>query len=290
MSSDKPRIFALTTVWGDYLDRFYKGTLRSLALPSNREAMKDVTWNIFSEEERFEEIDQKIHEVLPEVDVVYRDLAVIRDRVDYLHSALIWQIKGCLKEKAKMLLLPPDTIFGDKSIKNIINAGRTSGSCVFSAHPRVLPSVLNETFEANDSLVKATWKHLHRSWSDAEEDSDRQNSFVGGVSWKKLDDDLYEVKHLLPTPYFCDFNETDLSFFETQGGIGAIDHVWPSQLVQQGRIKYLASSDAAFVVEITDADKNLPPVARGQDTNKFWKNHPHNIFNDQVSVIFRGSK
>lgn len=282
------KIHALSCVWGDYIDRFLKGTVKSLGFPSNKEAMKGVIWNIFSEEERFKEIDEAIAQVLPETEIRFRDLSMIRDRVDYLHCALIWQIKECIKQRSKMLLLPPDSIFGDETIKNFIEAGKAPGVCVFSAHPRVLPTVLMEEFQSNASLVKASWKHLHRSWTDAEEGSDRQNSFIGGVSWKRMADDLYSVKHLLPTPYFCDFTEADLHFFETAPGIGSIDHVWPSLLVQQGRIKYLASSDAAFVIELTDSDKNLPAVARGQDTSQFWQKHAHNIFFDQISAIFRG--
>lgn len=282
------KINALTTVWDSYIDRFFKGTLKSLVFPSNREAMERITWNIFSEEYRFEEIDREIHKLIPDVEVVYRDLSVIRDRVDYLHSALIWQIKECLKQKSKLLLLPPDTIFGDKTIKNLIDTGKEEGKCVFSAHPRVLPSVLEEKFESNASLVKAAWKHLHRSWTDSEEGHERQNSYIGGVSWKKLDQDLYEIKHLLPTPYFMEFNESDLHFFETAPGIGSIDHVWPSHLVQQGRIKYLGSSDQAFTVELTDSDKNLPAAPRGQDQTKFWQNHPHNVFFGQIRPAFRG--
>lgn len=249
--------------------------------------MKDVIWNIFTDEEQFEEVDKRIAEKLPDTEVRLRDLSVIRDRVDYLHSALIWQIKECIKQKNKLLLLPPDSIFGDRSIKNFIEAGSSPGVCVFSAHPRVLPTVLEENFKSNASLVRAAWKHLHRSWLDSEEGSERQNSYIGGTAWRKIDENLYDVKHLLPTPYFMDFDQTDLNFFETAPGIGSIDHVWPSQLVQQGRIKYLASSDMAFVIELTDPDKNLPAVARGQDPKGFWQRHNHNVFFDQIACVFR---
>jgi hypothetical protein len=282
------KVEALTTVWGDaYVDQFLNATVKSVAFKENKKAMSDIIWNIFTDEAQFEKIDKFIAPLLPDTEVRFKDLGVIRDRIDYLHSGLIWQIKECLKHKTKMLLLPPDSIFGDKTIKNVITLGKEERSCVVVPHPRAHPSILNEAYESNASLVKAAWKHLHRSWSDAEEGTDRQNSFIGGVSYEKLDDKTFSVKHLLPTPYFCDFTEDDLTFFETQPGIGCIDHVWPSLLVQQNRMKYCGSSDACFVVEITERDKNLPPVQRGAETNKFWRNHPHNLFNQQVACIFR---
>ena len=282
------KIQALTTVWGnDYIDRFLKATAKSVAFPENKKVMDNVVWNIFTDEIQFERIDKFIAPLLPDTEIRYRDLGIIRDRIDYLHSGLIWQIKECLKNKTKMLLLPPDSIFGDGTLPSLIKLGKEEKSCVVVPHPRALPEVLHEAYETNASLVKASWKHLHRSWSDAEANSDRQNSFIGGVSWEKLDEKTFSVKHLLPTPYFCDFTEDDLTFFETQSGIGCIDHVWPSLLVQQNRMKYCGSSDACFVVEITERDKNLPPVQRGASTDKFWRNHPHNLFNQQVACIFR---
>ena len=284
------KIEALTTVWGDeYIKRFIKGTVKSLGFKKNLEVMKFVNWNIFTDEKSFEEIDRAIQEVSPDITVHLRDLGVIRDRIDYLHSGVIWQIEQCLKNKSRMLLLPPDSIFGDGSLQGLIEIGKEPLSCVVSPHPRALPEILNEAYDSNESLVKAAMKHLHRSWTDAEEGSDRQNSFIGGVSWSRLTDKLIAVKHLLPTPYFCDFKEEDLTFFKQAPGIGVIDHVWPSSLVMEDRLKYIGSSDACFIVEITESHKNLPPVQRGADQSKFWRQHPHNRFSAQIACLFRSS-
>jgi len=285
---DSLKIEALTVVWNDdYITQFLNATVKSLSFPHNKEFMRTVTWNIFTDEEQFDRIDKFIAEHLPDTEVRLRDLSLLRDRIDYLHSGVIWQIKKCLEEKARMLLLPPDSIFGDRTLKNLSLLGREPGSCVVVPHPRALPSILTEKYESNESLVTAAWKHLHRSWSDAEEGGDRQNSFIGGVSWESLDENTISVKHLLPTPYFCDFTLEDLQYFETAPGIGVIDHTWPGLLVQKGRMKYCGSSEPCFIVEITDADKNLPPVARGKDTSKFWRQHPHNQVNSQIACIFR---
>lgn len=281
-------IQALSVVWGqEYIDQFLKGTVKSLSLKHNQEAMSKVIWNIFTDEEDFSRIDEFIIAHLPNAEVRYKSLSLLRDRIDYLHSGMIWQIKECLRHNAKMLLVPPDSIFGDKTVPNLIKLGRDDISCVFVPHPRALPSILDEPYQSNASLVKAAFKHLHRSWSDAEEGTDRQNSFIGGVSWERLDELVVKVKHLLPTPYFCHFTVADLDFFEKAPGIGVIDHVWPSTLVQHNRGKFVGSSDACFIVELTAPDKNLPPVHRGADTNQFWQKHPHNIFNSQLASIFR---
>ena len=282
------KIHGLSCVWNKaYVERFLQGTIKSLAFQHNALVMQDLIYNIFTEEEHFQEIEEFITPLLPHTELRLRDLAVIRDRIDYLHSGLIWQIKECLKEKTKMLLLPPDSIFGDGTLANLIKLGKKPGTCVVAPHPRVLPTILNESYQSNASLVTAAWKHLHRSWSEAEDGSDRQNSFVGGVRWAHLTPKLLDVEHLLPTPYFCDFLYEDLMFFESSPGIGVYDHTWPSNLVSKQRMKYSGSSDACFIAEITEHDRNLPPVIRGAASDKFWRSHPHNLFNTQISCSFR---
>lgn len=282
------KIYGLSAVWGDkYINRFLKGCATSMGFNKNKEAMKNVTWNIFTDEEAFDLIEAALHKIVPDTNIVLRDLSVIRGRIDYLHAALMWQIDQCLKEKARMLLIQSDSIFGNGTLDNIFQMGRQEKTCVVVPHPRVKPAIIFEPMETNAQLVTAAWKHLHRSWLDAEDGCERQNSYVSGVTWRKAGDNIYQIKHMLPTPYFCDFTEEDRNFFDRSPGFGDIDWVWPGHLVQQGRMIYCTSSDACFIAEISD-DDNHAPTLRDQPKDGFFKNFPHNHVNKMITAFFRG--
>jgi len=284
----------MSTFWGKkHTDLFIRGTLKSLAFDSNREALQGSTWNIFTDEDSFKEVGELAKSLMGHVKICLRPMSQIRDRTDYLHAALCWQIKRCLETGDKMLLAPPDTIWGDGSIEGILKVGIEPKTCVYIPHPRVLSDLLCRSYTTNDTLVSASWDHLHRSWSEAETNHPMQNSWIGGVHWRKISKDLYAVQHRLPTPYLCDFTKDDLDFFETCPGFGMFDHVWSGMLVQQGRARLIASSDAAFVVEVTDKDKNVPPIVTGSDQFGFWQEtkagHEHNKFFKQTICIMRGA-
>lgn len=279
----------LSVFWGDkHVEWFEKATLNSLAFPQNKEALLNATWNIFTEEKYFERIDEIVNQKVKLKKLNIIDIKKLYDRIDILHSGLIWQMHKCFELKEKMLLAPPDTIFGDGTISNLLKIGWEPGSCVVVAHPRVLPIILGEIYQSNESLVSASIKHFHKSWSDAEVGHPRQNGFIGGVSWQYLDKETISVCHRLPTVYLADFQEQDLKYFENRIGFGSYDHEWPSDhLINQERMRFVGSSDACFICEITDAGANIPPVQLNQDPNKFWRNVLHNKIDSQFRAIFR---
>lgn len=285
---------ALTVVWNKkYVDNFIKGTIKCLSHKRNLEAMKWFEWNIFTTINHNEEITQAIKKYLPEVKYNILDVSQLRSRTDELHAALDWQIKRCFIEKTKMLLLMPDTLIGDGTIENMVTISNESEKkiCIASPHPRVLPSILNEDFVTNQDLVRASFKHLHQSWSHAEIGHPKQNGFSGGVKWQKLEDNLYSVCHRLPTVYFADFTDEDYRYFDSLPGFGHYDWQWPAdKLIPQERILYVGSSDAMFFSEITDASDNVPPMPpnfHAGDANEFFKNNVQTHLNNQIRAIFR---
>lgn len=288
------RVEILSCFWGDeHFDLFKAATLRSLAWKENRKALHEVeaTWNIFTDEKNFFEVEKVVDALMPEVEINLGSAKDLRKYTDQTQSALVWQIERCLENDKRLLFAPPDTIFGDGTIPGLLAGGREKGSCVVIPHPRVLKSILPKLTIAsmpNEELVTLAWEHLHRSWTDAEVGHKLRNSFIGGVSWEKISKDLYSVKHVLPTVYFADFTKEDLTYFQTTGCFGAFDHTWAADiLIPRGRQRYLGSSDAAFAVEITDKEKNIPPITPG-DPDTFWKTHAHNEHNKMVRAIFRG--
>lgn len=288
----------LSVFWGEpYKTWFIKGSLKSLAFKENHKAITEScsTWNIFCDSDQIPAIEEVTKITFPLVKFNIQSTENLRAFIDQHQSAMCWQIDQCLKAKERLLFAPPDTIFADGTIPNILKLGREEKTCVAIAHPRVLPEILQDFIShiryaspGPAQLVDLTWRHLHQAWSDAESGHPRQNSFIGGVRWQELSESLYAVTHHLPTNYLCDFTDEDLMYFKTRTSFGSFDHEWPSDLlIRQNRQRFVGSSDAGFICEITDKLKNIPPVKPG-NVDEFWRSHPHNLQNRQTTVIFRG--
>jgi hypothetical protein len=141
----------------------------------------------------------------------------------------------------------------------------------------------------NGPLVALAWRHLHDAWVHGERGHANQSSYVGGVEWWRVNN-LIQGTHRLPSPYLIQFTKEDLQYFKSAISFGNFDHVWPSDiLIPRGRQRYLGSSDAAFIVEITDPNKNVPPIIENQPKTGFWKDHLQNRSNAQIIFTFRGS-
>lgn len=283
-----------TAVWGEaHVEIFRRSCLKSLAFKKNKKDLLEAKpeWNIFTDPKFFEYLKSIIDQVIPEFPVINLvSTEELRDYTDPIQSAVIRIIKKCIVREEKLLMAPPDTIFGDGTIRGLLAAGREKFTCVVVPHPRVLPAIMDDLPACtNPQLVTKAWKYLHRAWSEAETGHKRQNSYIGGVKWSEIEPKLYEVTHRLPTIYLAEFTEEDLMYFKAQGSFGGWDHTWPGDvLIHRGRQRYVGSSDACFIVEITEADKNVPPIFRGGHPDDFWKNHAHNSANKQIVSIFRG--
>ncbi len=292
-----------TAVWGEkYLDLFEKTIIRSFKWPKNYEALTNerVTWSLHTNKKDQARLIQLCKRVgVNNFEVTELDETSDPDIGRVLLNHFNDEIKRCLEANARLLIAPPDSIFGDGTLRSLFINGAQEHVCVAVPHPRVIPSIfeypsrlaesLRESL-SNAELVTETWNHLHRTWSEAEVGYEKINSYVGGVSWKKIAKGLYSVQHRLPTNYLLHFRPDDLQFFQGQIVFGAIDHLWPSKLISEQRERVIGSSDVAFICEVTDPNQNIPPSYPYVKTepDKFWRNAPHNQFFRQVQIVFRG--
>lgn len=307
-----------TMVWSAYhVDLFKRACFRSLNWPKNVESLQGRDWYVYTKREHEAEIVQlfegrpfNLKLIFIEDSIRVAGCGFIKtsqcDNGVLLLDGLRKQIYHSISNKSKLLLAPPDTIFGDGTISNLISIGAQPGTCVSVCHSRVLPEIIEDleylvsTRGAinNANLVTMAFKHAHKSWSFAEVGHEKNNSFIGGISWKELSTGLYSVCHRLPTVYFADFLENDWDFFWSQVSFGGWDHRWPAEnLIRQERQRIVGSSDACMIVEITEADKNVPPdpnpeilkrILANGESDAFWNSHYHNGINRQTSVVFRG--
>lgn len=282
----------LTTVWGkEHVEMFKLVSLKSLSWPKNLSALRELKakWNIFTDDDSVKELSK----AMPVgVHFNIQSITRLRDYIDQVQSAYVWQIRECLKSNDRLLIAPPDTIYGDGSVTNLWKMGRDQHSVVVVPHSRAHPEILKEIEDpkSNSELVLLCLKHLHGCWTHAEIGHENQNMFGTGMEWQKLEPNLLSVTHLLPTPYLVHFTEEDLDYFKNTSGSGHYDHRWPGDiLIRQGRQRYCGSSDAAFMVELTDRYKNLSLSDMSAPKREFRYKWPHNEMNKQIQMSFRGA-
>ena len=304
MSQRPLRIF--TAVWGQqHLEWFENGLVRSLGWPQNKASIQHAVWSIFampSDMDRAKEIASRI---LPADKIETHNLISLLQgslptAQSFLFRALMSAMHECLGDGSQFLMAPPDTVFSEGSIQTLIEVGHPQGTCVAVAHPRVHPSLLTEINDkeplAGGHMCRLSFlqENLHRTWVDAEVGREMVNSYIAGVSWRRINPSIIAVSHRLPTVYLANFTAADLTYFmhPKRGrpqSFGYWDHDWPSELTNHGRQRVIGSSDAAFVVEITKPQDNIPPVRHANefDPTAFCRQESHNLHNLNALVIFR---
>jgi hypothetical protein len=220
-----------------------------------------------------------------------------------MKNAFVFELSRALTFNRKLLIVPPDTVWGDGSVPHLLEVADQRDVVVFAAHVRVLPDLLENIRAGSDQnrfgpdpitnpkLVSLAFKHLHKTWQESQYGLEQINSYMGGVVWRYLSENLYAVNHRLPTPYVINPTPEDITYFQHQIHFGVLDHSWPHAcLIETERQRVVGSSDAAFMVELTDAEANIPPVAhyRADEPDLFWRNLSHNKVNRMNTIIFRG--
>jgi hypothetical protein len=286
-----------------------KAALPSLAQPRNRESLNDSTFVVVTKPIHQARIDA----ALKNSGIKYRDVEYLMLGDDfeknphsagaYMKNAFVMELGKALMLNSRILIVPPDTIWGEGSVPNLMEIARQRDSVVFAAHVRVLPELVDDcqmswagnrfgpNAVSNAKLVKMAFKHLHKTWEESQDGLQKINSYIGGVLWRYLDEDLYAVNHRLPTPYLINPTPEDVTYFSHQLHFGVLDHSWPAAcLVETERMRVVGSSDCAFMVELTDKEANIPPIEhyRADEPDLFWRNLSHNKVNRMYSIIFRG--
>ena len=161
------------------------------------------------------------------------------------------------------------------------------GICVSLCHLRTLPETLlalavykthngdkrPQPGPSNQTLLHTALQHPHASWRLSESAEPNNACYYSGVFWRFLSRkesnipgaNLALVEHHMPSPFLVNFLPEDYAFFSLWKGVtppafGEWDHNWPTELIKAGRLRYIGSSDAATMVEITEKDKNVPPI------------------------------
>src|SRR5258708_8059247 len=289
----KMRLFTLC--WGEpYCTWFADALVACLCWPDNLAALRAhaAEWNIYphdADRDRLRGIAERIG-----VPIQFHPFMMNNSSGETLQPCLFDHMRNCLQDGSAMFIAPPDTIFGNGSVAAICEIGRLPGLCVAVPHVRVnagaLPAIAGRKW-SNPQLVDFCWQNLHKTWTDADADRPNTNSYLGGVSWRRLRQGLYAVTHRLPTCYLANIDASDVEWFSRQWETGTYDHTWPAKIVKEQRQRLIASSDAAFICELTRENDNIP-VCQPTDPDapdKFWRDLEHNYVNRNTVAIFRGA-
>lgn len=295
-------------VWGKkHIDLLYNALGYSLKWPCNAEEVKGAEWIITTDSDKSLSL---IREAVGMIDPTASVYGIIKPGLVYpaapagtiLMEALKETIVKCLSDNVPMLMATPDFIYGDGSIRAFKASATDRGSCVTIAHMRVLPEIITEihrhensweTEMFNDDLVNAGFKYPHITWEASGRESSPGISYAGGIQWHWVRDRVAAVQHYLPSPFFVNFLKEDLDFFSSAKPSHFLlwDHAWPAKLLESGRLRYIGSSEAALMLEVTEANANVPPNNPPGITNNdsSVKNGFHNIIQKQFLYIMRGA-
>lgn len=296
-----------TVVFGDhYLDCLTRGLVPSLCWFKNKLELEHSKsrWSIYVKQSDAVKILDLCTKVMPveQIDIVTSVPERMRfesqDRGTFLMDCLNETIKKCLEENRSMLMVLPDFILGDGSI-GALREWSYKDNCVLTPHARVLPGILNKittVAPANTELVTLAWNHLHRSWTDCEVGPFQLGSYIGGLSWRHMPDNIIAVQHRIPSVALANFTKEDQDFFSRWSAdgkppsFGKYDWSWPSEcLINQERQRTITSSDIAFWIEVTAPEQNCPTRQSSDpdEPDKFFLDNLHTRMNRMIISSFR---
>lgn len=291
----KLRLFVIC--FGDkHADLYDRVAVRSLTQPQNRAAIPlDAVVSIYTDAATADRVGKASQALSPNLDVHIMDTS--GDHYDVQNRCFIEEIGRCVREDAAMLIINPDCFWGDASLANLLAIAGEQDVCIASPHVRVDKATFGLHLDNsraivldNRNLVALSMRTLHQSWIDADATKERSNTYHTGIALRRIGEGLYAVSHLQPTVFLARVNARDYGYFaERPNARGLWDHFWPSQLIESGRYRVVASSDAVFIAELTEADTHNTPLhpVDPKHPGAFFRSDPHIAANRSVVGIWR---
>lgn len=210
-------------------------------------------------------------------------------------SSLLWAMNRCLDDGSYLMLAMPDWFFGDGSIFRMLAYAAGRDYCVAGLSLRVdddsfLRQLLVTKFPINNQqLVDMAFKDAHVSFRMADVTQDRNSSKYGGICIQPVGKGLWSVVHRLPNVFLASITKEDVNDFKnTDQGLSHWDWIWPSQLIEQGRYRFIGSSDLFFMAELTDPYSNIPKAEAGMRWNDDMVNGKGKV-HIETNKLFVGS-
>jgi len=242
-----------TYFWGEefkklFTEYCYKSMMQEGNIPSLLKRGVEVTWDIVT--------DTNIEIDNPIVNVQKMNKVNPNAKNESINTSFREMIAKSSKNKTTTAIISPDYIVGDKTLYNAFRLleGRKDG-CISVAHPRVeWEKIDGYKPMSNPELVKYAFDYAHVCLHGSFDNNPINNTWAG-IAIRQIDDKTYSVIHNLATPFICQFNQSDVDFFN-RTHYAHFDRTFTKKLLEEKRIKLVGSSDVCFFVEITKAQHN----------------------------------
>ena len=284
-STPKKSLYVWVPVWGEkHINWFFKYTLPSLLEVNNLPAVSNqlnVKIFFYTKDEDLSLISKKMSQNSCSYEYSVFSESNFKDRArDMMSNYIIHMLDECIKNDALMLVAHPDLIFSNGTVSNLVELSKDKGVSVAVSHARVAFEELIEkqvdiSNTSSTNLVNLVLDYGHETLSLSNEVNDL-NSTQEGIAIRHLSNGL-AVIHNLPAVYLCNPTKYDLKFFRRRPCFNMIDKTWPHLLFRQSRLKVVASSDIAFIIELTAAEIKAKVTSGMKFNDQYYGFRP--IFN-----------
>jgi hypothetical protein len=270
------RIRLLTVAFGErYLDLFHRACLRSLWQPGNLPALlregREIEHLVVTPCESVRSVPISLVCNCPPnyniKTVWYGDRPNIQ-----VHAIGEW-LKMCVGDGSLAMIANPDWFYADGSVTNMVNYLQDRDFAVAGLYARVndgsflkeLDECSNDTYRPYDLVDAAMLSHAHHCLEYADVSRDRNSSAYSGVFIQPIADGLWSMNMRLAHVFLASINSSDVDNYNrckdkygqewwNSSSAAWWDSLWPSHLYEQGRLKFLESSDLFFCVDLTKPD------------------------------------
>lgn len=277
IKADVKNINIFVVAWGSYVDLFFKYSLPSLLQDGNLKWIKN---NFQIEIDFYTNIDRSwVIKKYPEMEVILNDYNFKFKNVNsYLDkdkklspdvqiNIYKDQIRKSLNNYATCIVVNPDMVYSDASLKNIMLINKGKNFCYSFIHPRVNMSSTKIALEkfrdennliniSSKKLVRLAWENLHDLEKCANDELDI-NITTRGKSWRKIDDKTIIVINSVVNPQIWNWKQKDLDYMSNLDKLSETDRAQPSYLLSDSRIRFITSSEILFAIELTDENENM---------------------------------
>jgi hypothetical protein len=281
---ERKKLYVFVPVWGEkFIDIFLSYSLPSISSDGNLTLLQkkmEVTFFFYTKKESFEILKEKLKGFNYKFNIVLEsDLPSYRRTLNKFFSDML--SKG-VKDEAMIFLSPPDQIWSEYSIYNMVKMA--NGKCVNIAvpHGRVSHSCISKEEEniqknkKNDSrsMVDIFLDCQHKSFKCSYEEDDFNCISWGAISSSSINKNHISVIHNLPSIFLITPTKSDVIFFKRRVSYYLIDHLWQHLLIRESRLKVVGSSDIAFTMEITDENDKVPVKSLNLKNDRYIKIPP----------------
>ncbi len=152
--TEKKILFVFVVVWGDeHIDLFFKYGLPSLMQSKNLPSIKNkkIIFHFYTKQSDVITIKNKMTDNFYDF-YVHSEKEFHNYERGILLNSLIHILELCVKERAIMLISPPDSFFSNGSVHNLVAISEGKGVSVAVPHARVSSSCIRN-YLTSDSFV-----------------------------------------------------------------------------------------------------------------------------------------